>query len=90
MLNGFVLISDVVSQQPNELTDSGIYQGKDETGKYPAVGTVVSAPDESECGIKKDMQVVFMFNASTELKIDGKTFRMIGEKSLMGFVDNES
>jgi len=87
MLNGFVLLTDIVTQDPSELSEGGIYMGEDTSKKYPAVGTVLSSCVAMETGVENGMKVVFMYNASTPFVLDGKTYRMIGEKALMGFVD---
>lgn len=86
MLNGFVLMGDIIKQEPDELSEGGIYTGKDKDRKFPAVGKVISVAAKMETNIAKGDQVVFMYNSSTSLTIDDKEFRMIGEKSLIGVV----
>lgn len=87
MLNGFVLLTDIIKQDPSEFSEGGIYTGEDKDRKYPAVGTVLATCVKMETGIEDGMKVVFMYNASTPFVLDGKEYRMIGEKSLMGVVD---
>lgn len=87
MLNGFVLLTDIIKQEQSEYSDGGIYKGEDTERKYPAVATVLSSCVAMETGVEDGMKVVFMYNASTPFMLDGKEYRMIGEKALMGFVD---
>lgn len=86
MLNGFVLLGDIIKQEKGEFTEGGIYTGKDKEAKFPAVGTVIATAVKMETGVEDGDQVVFMYNSSTDLTVDGKKFRMIGEKSLIGVV----
>jgi len=87
MLNGFVLLTDIVKQDASEFSEGGIYTGEDKDRKYPAVGTVLASCVAMETGVEDGMKVVFMYNASTPFVLDGKQYSMIGEKALMGFVD---
>ena len=87
MLNGFVLLHEIIKQDPSEYSAGGIFKGEDKDRKYPAVGTVLATSVVMETGIEDGDKVVFMYNASTPFVLDGKEYRMIGEKALMGFVE---
>lgn len=88
MLNGFVLLTDIVKQEVGDYSAGGVYMGEDKERKYPAVATVkATCIGGMETGIEDGMKVVFMYNASTPFVLDDKEYRMIGEKSLIGVID---
>jgi len=87
MLNGFVLLKNVVRQENGELSDGGVYIGEDKERKYPAVATVQATCPVMETGVEDGMQVVYMDGAASKFMLDGKEYYMIGEKSLMGYID---
>lgn len=97
MLNGFVLIANVVKQ--DELSDGGIYTGKKAAEDSPVTGDVVSVPtsvgneqfgipetDDVECPVKKGDKVMFKIQAASPIKIDNGIYYLIGYKSLIGKV----
>lgn len=97
MLNGFVLIGNVVKQ--DELSDGGIYTGKKAAEDSPVTGEVISIPmnfenenfgipatEDSECPVKKGDKVMFKIQASSPIKIDNAIYYLIGYKSLIGKV----
>jgi co-chaperonin GroES (HSP10) len=84
MLNGFILVDDIVRQE--EYTSAGIYIGENNKDIAPVVGTIIASHGAEDSQVVVGDKVLFKEKASIPVIIDGKKLNVIDEKSLMGII----